>query len=95
MDLSESIRSEISEFAVRTGMERVILFGSRAKGCNTDRSDIDLYVVPGEGDYLNFWFLVQEELNSLLMVDIVSEEECGEDLKKEVSQTGVVIYEKV
>lgn len=43
-DLPERLVNEISRFAKKSGIRKIILFGSRAKGTNTKRSDIDIAV---------------------------------------------------
>lgn len=54
---------------------RVILFGSRARGDNTGRADIDIGVIPGkEFDRKKLVFLrdyIEETLNIPYKVDIV------------------------
>jgi len=64
---TEKIKNEISKFAVKHKIQKIILFGSRARGDNGERSDIDIAV--SGGDYLNFSFDVQENFPSLLSFD--------------------------
>ena len=47
-DLPERLVNEISRFAKKSGIRKIILFGSRAKGTNTKRSDIDIAVYGGD-----------------------------------------------
>lgn len=42
-DLPERLVNEISRFAKKSGIRKIILFGSRAKGTNTKKSDIAVY----------------------------------------------------
>jgi len=45
----EDICNIVAPIAAKHGIIRVYLFGSRARGDNSDGSDIDLFVVPPEG----------------------------------------------
>ena len=56
--LSQKLIDEISSFAKIRNIEKVILFGSRARGDNRRTSDIDLAV--RGGDVLGFRFDVDE-----------------------------------
>ncbi|MBR2090142.1 MAG: nucleotidyltransferase domain-containing protein, partial [Fibrobacter sp.] len=44
MNLSLEIQNQIRKFAKECVLDKVILFGSRARGTNRERSDIDLAV---------------------------------------------------
>ena len=47
-NLPERVIRDISTFAKKHSVEKVILFGSRARGTNTERSDIDIAVYGGD-----------------------------------------------
>ena len=49
-NLPERVLREISLFARKHSVTKVILFGSRARGTNTERSDIDIAVYDGDFD---------------------------------------------
>lgn len=84
---------DISGFARMHGVERVILFGSRARGTHTERSDIDLAISGGNFD--SFYWDVKEKTHSLLMFDLVElDAGVSEELRAEIERDGVVIYEK-
>ena len=72
MDLSPTLQSQIAQLGARYGATKIVLFGSRARGDNHPRSDIDLaiYGMP-ERQQAPFYFAVEEELQSLLKFDIV------------------------
>ncbi|MBR1438875.1 MAG: nucleotidyltransferase domain-containing protein [Synergistaceae bacterium] len=73
-------------------MLKVILFGSRASGTNTERSDIDIAVTGG--DFSAFYWDIQEKVHSLLMFDVINiDGGISETLRDEILN-GVVIYEK-
>ena len=84
---------ELSYFAQKHSINKIVLFGSRARGTNTERSDIDIAVYGGDFD--SFYWDVKEKTNSLLMFDIVqADSSISNELKKEIQKDGVVIYEK-
>lgn len=72
----------------------MILFGSRARGTNGERSDIDLAV--SGGDPLNFYYDLEEEVRTLLFFDVVDlDRGISSELQREIDRDGVVMYEKV
>ena len=74
-------------------LRNIVLFGSRAKGNNTERSDIDMAVYGGDFD--SFYWDVKEKIHSLLMFDIIeADASISEELKQEIEKDGVTIYEK-
>ena len=72
-DLSDRILRELSFFAKKYSVTKIILFGSRARGTNTERSDIDIAVYGG--DFEHFYWDVKENVPSLLMFDVVQADE--------------------
>ena len=87
------VLKEISLFAKNNDISKVVLFGSRARGIHTERSDIDIAVSGGDVD--SFYWDIKDNLHSLLSVDVVDcEAGMSEELKKEIERDGVVIYEK-
>ena len=92
-DLSDRILRELSFFAKKYAVTKIILFGSRARGTNTERSDIDIAVYGG--DFEHFYWDVKEKIHSLLMFDIVqADAKISDELKREIERDGVTIYEK-
>ena len=92
-DLSERLVGEICRFARSAGVAKIVLFGSRARGNNTERSDVDLAVYGGDFD--SFYWDIKENIHSLLMFDVINaDDSISEELKKEIKKDGVVIYEK-
>ena len=93
-NLPKRVETEIIELAKKYNINKVILFGSRARGDNHERSDIDLAVTGG--DILNFRFDVDEEVWTLLSFDVVNlDRGISDDLQAEIDRDGVRIYEKV
>lgn len=72
----------------------MILFGSRARGDNHERSDIDLAIQGG--NTTRFSLDADDEVYTLLFFDIVDlEKPVQPELLKEIERDGVVLYEKV
>ena len=95
MNLPEKVIDKIIELARKYGVKKVILFGSRARGDNWERSDIDLAI--SGGDRVRFTLDVDETdiVPTLLMFDVVDlDEPCNEDLRESINRDGVVLYEE-
>mgnify|MGYP003515881804 CR=1 FL=1 len=60
---------DILRFAQETSVDKLVLFGSRARGTNTELSDI--YLAVFGGDYDRFYDDVQEKTWSLLSFDLI------------------------
>lgn len=91
--IPERVLQEILQFARDAGVERLVLFGSRARGTHSERSDIDLAVYGGDFD--TFYFRVQEETESLLEFDLIDmHRKVSPSLLEEIEREGIEIYEK-
>ncbi len=91
----ETIYKLIADTAAKYSAYKVVLFGSRARGDNHDRSDIDLafYGVSEENQSL-LWNDI-EELPTLLKFDIVHiDNNTDTELLENIKRDGVIIYEK-
>ena len=94
MNVPDRVIADITRFAKDNGVRKVILFGSRARGTNRERSDIDIAV--SGGDFINFYYDIEEKVWTLLMFDIVNlDKPISDKLKHEIERDGVVIYEKI
>ena len=92
MNLPDRVLKEIRTFAAEHGVLKVILFGSRASGTNSQQSDIDIAVTGG--DFSAFYWDIQEKVHSLLMFGVINiDGGISEALHDEILN-GVVIYEK-
>ena len=92
-DLPERVLRDITKFTKEYNIRKVILFGSRARGTNTPRSDVDIAV--SGGDFEGFYWSVKERVHSLLTFDIVDlDSGISEQLAEEIEKDGVVLYEK-
>lgn len=93
-DLDKRVEDDIIRIAGKNGIKKVILFGSRARGTNSERSDIDLAV--SGGNALDFYYDLEEQAWTLLMFDVVKlDDGISDELRSEIDRDGVVIYEKI
>ena len=89
-----SVIDEIRAIAERLLVERVILFGSRARGDFKQTSDIDLAVFGG--DAARFVLDIEEETSTLLKYDVVDlSKDVQPELLEEIKQDGRILYEKI
>lgn len=95
-DLHPAIRQiaqRASEFA---SVERVILFGSRARRQHDPRADIDLAIecpTASAGEWARIWALV-DDAPTLLAIDLVRFEEAPAPLRGEIERHGVTLYDR-
>lgn len=91
--IKPKVIEEIRTFAKKYNIDKVILFGSRARGDYRRTSDIDLAVVGG--DFARFALDVDEETSTLLEYDIVDmSREMQDELRQSIMQEGKILYEK-
>lgn len=90
-ELPAEVLSEIVTIAKAYKIEKLLLFGSRARGDNHAHSDIDLAVAGG--DVLGFSIELDEKTNTLLSFDVVDmDEQISDVLRKEIERDGVDLY---
>ncbi|MBD5438139.1 MAG: nucleotidyltransferase domain-containing protein [Treponemataceae bacterium] len=93
-NLDKRVEDDIVRIAKKSNVKKVILFGSRARGTNSERSDIDLAV--SGGNALDFYYDVEEKAHTLLMFDVVDlDKGISEALQAEINKDGVVLYEEI
>ena len=83
--------------AAHPAVERVWLFGSRARGDHFERSDIDLAIeAPGMDryDWLKLSLDFEEEAPTLLCIDLVRLEEAPDVLREQILEEGIVVHER-
>lgn len=92
--ICEIVLREIIRLAREYQVERVILFGSRARGDYKERSDIDLAFQGGSGS--RFILDVDEQTSTLLEFDIIDlSRPIAEELLASIRKEGILLYEKV
>lgn len=77
-------------------IQRVQIFGSRAKGNFSTHSDIDI-AYSGElshRDFSQLWSILTDEAPFLYRVDILSYEKCGEALRDHIDRVGKTVYQQ-
>ena len=92
--IKDKVLQEIIQLAKKNRVEKVILFGSRARGDFKERSDIDLAFRGGCSSH--FILDVDETTSTLLEFDTVDlDKPVREELLESIKNEGVVIYEKI
>ncbi|HEX4295452.1 MAG TPA: nucleotidyltransferase domain-containing protein [Rhizomicrobium sp.] len=77
-------------------VERVILFGSRARGDGGARADIDVAVACPAADNIRWFDIIDavEDAPTLLEIDLVRLEEVPAELAANILREGRVLYER-
>jgi len=92
--IKEKVLQELCELAKKYNIEKVILFGSRARGDYRRTSDIDIAV--SGGDIERFILDTEEETSTLLEYDIVNlDGKMQEELRQTIEREGKLLYEKI
>lgn len=92
--IKKEVLEEIRNLAARSGIERVILFGSRSRGDFGRASDIDLAVQGGK--IAEFTLDVKDTTSTLLEFDIVDLSILPEgSFLDAIRREGILIYEKI
>ena len=92
--LPRNVLDEIIRFSKTYGINRVTLFGSRARGTNRERSDVDIFVSGKDVD--GFRAALEDEAETLLRFDVIDAGgKVSDELKAEIERDGVVIYEEI
>ena len=93
-NLPERVHQDIVKFAQKNEIEKVVLFGSRARGTNSERSDVDLAVVGGNA--FEFHEDLEENAHTLLFFDVVDlNRKLNDEFRQEIERDGIVLYEKI
>jgi predicted nucleotidyltransferase len=91
--LSHELLRNIVEVIVRRAHPvKILLFGSRARGSYTSTSDIDIAVDCGGDDFIVQ--AMEEEIRTLLKLDIVHLHRLNKQLRDEIAAEGIVLYEE-
>lgn len=90
---AELLNQIISAIRRHANVKRIILYGSRARGDYGRASDIDIAVECQDknGFVRN---LIDDEVRTLLKLDIVNLADVNEKLRHEIDEEGIVVYEK-
>jgi predicted nucleotidyltransferase len=96
LNLEKAIIDNLEKAQLLDKIDRVILFGSRARGDENTYSDVDLaFDSPNitQSDWLAI-INVLEELPTLLKIDAVNYNEVSAELRRQIDLQGVIIYER-
>lgn len=94
LEISEKLLEEICSLAREYEIEKVILFGSRARGDQKRTSDVDLAVLGG--NVSGFAAAVEEETSTLLEFDVVNlGGTVQEELLEAIREEGKTLYEEI
>lgn len=96
--LSDTVIQELQQvFSLHPNIEKVLIFGSRAKGNYHEGSDIDLAVIGNHitSDQLDTILLQIEDLELLYSVDILSyQDQTGTPIGEHIDRVGQVFYKR-
>ena len=93
----DNVLHQIVEIAIKYNIEKVVLFGSRARGDNSQVSDYDIAVFKEESTAIDKACFSSdvEEVETLKKVDIVFvNESLSDELMDNIRKEGVLIYEQ-
>jgi len=94
MGIGEQVIEEIKSLAQQHDVEKVILFGSRARGDYCRASDIDLAV--SGGNVMGFTLDVEEKTSTLLTYDVIDlNKELQAGFREVIEKEGKILYEKI
>ena len=92
----DEVITEIVQCCKKYGAQKTILFGSRAKGTATERSDIDIAVSGVDSCKILDLQEEIEEIPTLYTIDLVDLDTCRNQLLLEdIKQYGREIYKKI
>lgn len=77
-------------------IERIVLYGSRARADHDPRSDIDLAVECPNASR-DIWRSIREKIENtrtLLFIDLVRLDTAPESFRTKVNEEGIVLYER-
>jgi predicted nucleotidyltransferase len=92
------IKRKLAIICNGTGVKKIVLFGSYAKGTATPGSDLDLYLV-SDGTITGFAYYdlkakIEDAFNT--EVDLIADLDIipGSPIEKHINEFGVVVYER-
>ncbi len=90
------IHTLVKKLSACDTVEQIILYGSRARGDNNPRSDIDLAVRCPSASSSQWMQLLRlmEEANTLYFIDLVRLDEASPGFKERILAEGKTLYER-
>ena len=93
-NLPRFLRFFIDSARNKLHLDKLILFGSRARGDNTPYSDYDLcLVLISQSGWAEFYIDQQENADTLCKLDLMVFDDLDAKLQQEILKSGVVLYE--
>ena len=94
MNLDKDIINSIVDAAIKYEIDKIVLFGSRARGDNDLKSDIDLAVYSNK-DIFEFIEDIENNAPTLLEFDFSDMKNISDEFFiNQVENDGVILYEK-
>lgn len=97
-NLDKEIVKEICEIAIKyNNINKILLFGSRARKDNSPKSDIDLaiYTESNSVNLLDFIYDIENNTTTLLEFDFSNMSEVSDEFFiQQVESEGITLYEK-
>jgi len=94
LGLSADLLKQIVDAIVRCAHpKKIVIYGSRARGEFSETSDVDIAVECEEGEE----FIrngIDDDVRTLLKLDIINLGEVDQKLREEIRNEGIVVYEK-
>lgn len=94
VQVKDELVRELCMFAKERKLQKLMLFGSRARGDNQPKSDVDL--AAQGGDIAGFRDDVNERAQTLLFFDVIDLDcDLPDAFRAEIMKDGVVLYEEI
>jgi predicted nucleotidyltransferase len=86
----------VAKLAEQRTVQRVVLFGSRARGDGDERADVDLAVEAPDADAREWDAILAlvEAADTLLEIDLVRLDTASTELRQRVQREGEVLHER-
>jgi len=96
VEIPGTVQAVIERGARDLKPEKIVLFGSRARGDHRPNSDFDLafFQVKNNEDWDRFLVSHQEDPTTLYSLDLLRFDEVDEAYQKNILQEGIVLYEE-
>lgn len=95
--MNDYVLMEIKKIAIKYEIEKVVLFGSRARGDNSKVSDYDIAVFGKDLSSIDKALLCADidEIHTLKKIDVVFvNKDLNDKLIRNINKEGVIIYEQ-
>lgn len=96
LDLDDKIIDSIKYIGEKyNNIDKIVIYGSRARGDNRKTSDIDIAVYCKDSSHKGAIYCDLDDINTLLKLDIVFiDDNTDKKLLDNINRDGIIIYEK-